>query len=1131
MRWKKANPGRSQRSTASSSEDDTEEAPHSRIENRTDSRSEKRKHPIIIESSSVEEQLTQSPRCEQTYDQTQTSLSSSSEYIDEAPPLVNYSNVTVRIPAQASPKTRINSHVIEDSVTSCTTPVNYIEHTEDLEGSRVQVDESISSALRLDSRVIPDSQSLWGSINSASGLFELSNHGAKTVIGIENSVLASQGSVHTSPSSPSKEDVQSVKQTKLGTAPSRNSLHDSLSDAISYSVGDSSVIGLLPSQPPSTTYGQSALSPQGIPENFTMTSSLQDAHEASSQFEGPQSGDRQELERRDEGIVRPNVDASLSRPGHGSNSEDSKIRGFANASIRSEETNVSKTNPSDKLLHPQTLHSSPVITSLRDTSRARQRSSSPAVRGRGSHVNSPARVRSPSPPLRACNLEVMVPVPLFDTPYHNYKNIFVYERNFLEDFMQTIPSEVTKQQLNKAQDVYRSLCDFTLHQDLISHEPFTQKSLNATQLAQWLTSISSKFRLLQLLFSALESDRSKIVAIFVKPGRAFTYVEDVLEGFDVSVIRLGDADPAESSNAHKPRVLLIDTGHDTSLSTSFKVDLIIGLDETFLLSDPLVQKLRQRPQDQFKPPALGLVVPYSLEHFVREQSGVENISDDIALIQRHLQGACQQRAKAGKFLPGMPRLEAMANSLAAAMIDPDKSLNLPTLDLFSLPSPIFEQSSPAFEGSNLRGAPVSNTRNVQEASIALQKNMQQHLTSSPAPKRPVDSEASPSQALKRPRMTPQLDQKASPTSLPEPTCIVDSTRKPSNYDQFSQAPPGRTNDMPSTATYERDSTRSFKAHQPRLNAMVVEDLKNRLEEAKRTEIQLRDQVKTHERTIAIYEPQRTELYHENQNLKMNLKEIAALHRTVTAVQNTNDDLRGKLKAANEESTKSHSLLVGATNPEVRELAELRAKAKECEGLKKKLETLSGECEYTRGLYREASTSAAALGEEVRNVTVRLEDAKHRLDSAEAHERSLLNETFAKTQISKAHGEIEQFQARLASRERLCRTICEERDRLREENELLKERVGVGLHTRASSQRASSVPGGQGLHGGGVGSKVGERARASHDLLRAAAANVAPASGGVGSRSSSRAGSRQGSRAASPGPNAKKGIQIKGSNLK
>ena len=102
-------------------------------------------------------------------------------------------------------------------------------------------------------------------------------------------------------------------------------------------------------------------------------------------------------------------------------------------------------------------------------------------------------IYQPLPPVDAC-----IPIPLTGSTKQSYENAFVHDRLFLEDFIaDAIPS---KEMIDRARQLYLLLCDLTLHPDLISKDPLTQQNVDASEIVQWATRMSSKFYFLERLF-------------------------------------------------------------------------------------------------------------------------------------------------------------------------------------------------------------------------------------------------------------------------------------------------------------------------------------------------------------------------------------------------------------------------------------------------------------------------------------------------------------------------------------------------------------------------------------------------------------------------------------------------------
>ncbi|KAL9083846.1 MAG: hypothetical protein Q9159_005522 [Coniocarpon cinnabarinum] len=730
---------------------------------------------------------------------------------------------------------------------------------------------------------------------------------------------------------------------------------------------------------------------------------------------------------------------------------------------------------------------------------SRRQSPAPTSRGQRSRASSP---QLPDyPPFKEQDVQTIIPLPLFKMPLVHYKNQFEYERDFLEKFVSTAPEQVTEDQKQHAKALSAVLSDFTLHQDLIGEQPFTQLSQGGygpKQLAQWSVTVSSKFRFLSSLFeiiTALHVQRT--ILICVKPGLPLKYVKDFLHGSDVTY-----QCPLLEKSAEKdsPVTVYLQSTEHLSEFTIDNLDLIVGLDETFRLSDPDLQRLRRQRTNPEMPstPIIGLCVPLSMEHMIREN---EASTDTLESLQSLLLCACQQRAQAGQNSKHIADPAATAKHLAEAMHAPTRPFYVPSISQIQIPS---------LEGPSSQGLIDSDQTQGSSSVAPIKTKKRSAPDSSPIGQNP--------QHAKRQRASPSPN----PPEMTLATTEDDSTR---------------VTDSANKHTDKTDSPTS--SHHASLRDRI-ENLQTRL-------ANLRAENLTLQRAVDVYRPQQIALYTENKELKNIARDFEALQLTSATLNEANIAQRQQIREQRQRITQLESTLAGSSDPDVAELGQLRETAREVEVLKKKLTSKDKDLAYIRDLYQEASNAATENTYERDAFAKELERLRPRLEAAEATERVALKRESNAESAYRMQNEIAKLRRQLKDRDAENDALHASTERLARENEDLKERVGMGLHTRRAgsaqpgSRAASAQPGGregarmaQGgvamgrqLSGqGGVamgrqlsgqgGVAMGRQSsnpggRASSDLLRAAASHVVKTAGG------SRNGSRQGSRQGSPGP--------------
>ena len=637
-----------------------------------------------------------------------------------------------------------------------------------------------------------------------------------------------------------------------------------------------------------------------------------------------------------------------------------------------------------------------------------------------------------------------------------------------------------------------------------------------------------------------KSTRVKI-ALFTKQ-RALGCVESFLEGLGINWARYGEPPSLGSSGIDNVEVLLFSTCERPTYDNLSFFDLSIGLDETFGDAVAVVAQLRilNLPDRRSPGKAIALVVPYSVEHFHRHRRWSLS-QPDTATLRTHLRLACQQRKEAG-VLPDTlyamtTNLDDVAAKVAASILNPRTRTIVPSLDAFPLPNARKSQESPAFDNMP---APSQATTQETDAAAASPDvpSPRQNLEVASAAKRKAD--ALSHGTSKRARSTPQPQQNTEEISSsdvvqPQPNTQEMSSGDVVQTDDSSMIPDSA---VKAHATHQEAAKDDQQPPNAEPDPNVIQ-LEQNLERLQRKSANQQSMIDTLHRSLAVYEPQHQQLFRENQRLLVRLAETEKLQAAVERLSETNTAQKAELKRAKEEANSVQRLLAGSETPDLQELGTLREKAKKVDSLEQRLHTHARDLDYMRTHYQTASSAAAEAHERAAVAEAQNESLRSRFEKAEKQERAKLNEVFSATKDMQAQSEVRKLRAQLRTQGQLLTIVTAQRNKFKEENDSLKDRLGVGLHTRASSVRANSAqPAVHGQAGSGTGAagasagKGADRPRASHELLKAAA-GIQSASGAP-SRNGSRAGSRQGSRAASPGANAaRKGgnPMARGSTLK
>lgn len=602
---------------------------------------------------------------------------------------------------------------------------------------------------------------------------------------------------------------------------------------------------------------------------------------------------------------------------------------------------------------------------------------------------------------RSGNIEL--PLPFQSSAQKHYLDLFQYHWKALKAFLYAPPASPAFPTKAEIEAFCQSAFAVTLHQDLGDLGTLTQEEVEPSIAATWATSCSSKFRFMHdLLETARHMDRH--VGVFVKHGRALDITEAFMRGMNISYRRPDLHQKMGSDSALK--ITIFGTDDQSSQKVSDPVDLVIGLDETFDVSNPLVKQMRKDSLHADRQcPAIIPVVAFSIEHVSR------NLSHDLGVTERLrklAQGSLALRSEAGK-LPSEIDPRALGKIVGRCLIDPPEGeWPLPPLQPLSIPELGGAETAPQPDQSIDEPAQAKSNKRSMEPT-------------SPDPS-----------ATKRPRISPPLDQTPTPNST---TRITDST---------AAVPPST-----SSANLQPPSQAQAQAQ--------IDTLSAHLTAAQTANAHLQTTLTTRETTISTLQPQVEHLTLQKKHLESQLASLPALTTRTETLQTAND----RLKSANQnltsqlESARVH--LRDWTTPANRELEEVRAQAGRVEPLEKKVASVQRDADYFMQQYQAASSAAATHA----NTITTLEGEVAALTAQASGEQRRLREQFDRREDAAHAQAVRKARSELKIREDVLRRVEGRVKGLEEENERLKARVG--MQTRSSSGvRASSVP----LEGGG-----------------------------------------------------------------
>ena len=369
-----------------------------------------------------------------------------------------------------------------------------------------------------------------------------------------------------------------------------------------------------------------------------------------------------------------------------SNSRSLDVTSVANTQQKPE-TDPSRPNrptSTTELVSHDPVLNAPAVGSTTDASKSRTSS------GTSSKAQTGPRRRS------LTKLEARLPLPLIRESPDLYKGFFRHNGKLLSKLRATDPSKLSSPAMvEEMSALVAKLQTVTLHNDLLNTGFWSQPDVDAHITASWAKECSSKYRFLWNLFQVIKNWKMHFV-IFVKPGKASELTQTFLQGNDIAYRRKLDSSFVQGTPL---MITVLDTNlTEDSQTTCNDVNLIIGLDDSFSPSLPLVKRISQVSREAGKRcSVLSLVVPYTVEHvslMLPEAMAHHERLYRLLLASEDLAG------KAGKT-EAKPQFDCLGRVAARSLLDiGDASQRLPDLEDYPiLPSVLRSPEIRAQEGA------------------------------------------------------------------------------------------------------------------------------------------------------------------------------------------------------------------------------------------------------------------------------------------------------------------------------------------------------------------------------------------------------------------------------------------------
>lgn len=613
--------------------------------------------------------------------------------------------------------------------------------------------------------------------------------------------------------------------------------------------------------------------------------------------------------------------------------------------------------------------------------------------GLGSPAN--ASVKKDAYAEKLAKVDFLVAVPLYQHARTTLKSRFEKDHATISKYITSGPDEAGRLQ-PIVDKLLRDLHDLETHTDYIEGDVFSQRS--DAQMVAWTRSISVKLRFLHHVLSGA-AEAPKRLAIFVKPGRMLDCVDSFLNLLEVNYSR-PDQNRQASSTSGGLIIDLLPTKLAGMQSISDSPDLVIGLDETFDLSDPEVVEFRRNISGDVCP-AVKLIPIWGVEHIVRSVDPELSPGDQTREILRKLQilqdhlGVTRTISSSGQAPVKECRAEPVADAFAL-WLNANSAAQLGCIVDISK----FDVDSKVAEVLGI----------VLETGRGKQRGKRTHS----------DSENSTSSGQKRqkldllPAPRPAMEGLGSP---PVPHRFRRVASEPARGPSKEIA--GVQEELQAARRAEREMEVSLAALQTRFESLTASNAALH-QTIKAGEVALQKQLETCER----------------------------LEKSLVATKEERAALKAELRTASES-------LANSSVPELQEYAQIRQKAAHAESLEKRLANENNDAEYARRLYQDASHKAQESAAQVEQLSAEKDRLQKRCDAYALEHRQNSQDTLIKQQASA----LDRVKRELQQRERHLDQVARHRRELEEENRELRMQVegnrGMRHSTRGASMRADS----------------------------------------------------------------------------
>ncbi|KAL8998416.1 MAG: hypothetical protein Q9169_002544 [Polycauliona sp. 2 TL-2023] len=660
-------------------------------------------------------------------------------------------------------------------------------------------------------------------------------------------------------------------------------------------------------------------------------------------------------------------------------------------------------------------------------------------RNHPSRHQEPASISKPTilKPLGFDNNEHIISLAMNFRVRHQYTTIISLYRDAIMALMES--SGHYGQTMEEITKMLTRISGVLQHSDLDAEETINHSSPPSPEdEATWAEQCSFKFCFLRHFLEEIRP-HDMHVSIVAQPGRLLDMIEMFLIGRGIVYFRpdgKGSSHPGDQRFAQcRCQVSIVPSGPGGRNLALKPAALVIAFDGSVSAMEVQVNRMRVQQEHNWLQPIVRLIVYKSAEHLAICLPPEIEQSDRI---RRIVSGMTQLRHEAGILQPEDMEVSALAEEVAIALRlgGHQRCWTLPSVRPLSLEFHDSSRSSSTQEGSQLS----------QEPEVSFESSTL---------KRAWDvTDPALSDRNKRQRMS-TVDGNGYVQNLGEPQRVNNLLKI--NADLVTEIEGLKSQIF----QLERRAT-SFSALEAQV-ATLTRQNRNLLSEISSSQTTNQTHLSDLEASMSALQTRYESKDRAHQTLHLQITDLEACLAAALQKQSLQSTEIASLRESKKqvaqdlEQARKDMLTTPHANPDITRIAVAESHARDAsaanETLSKKLASANSDLEFTRSVYRDASTSAQESANRIITLESELESANRRA-SGQAVRLATINRD---TAVKEAKKEVKQMKAMMEERDRVWRRKEEEIDMLKGR----RGRASGGVVTRGGSAQPIGVVGGQG----------------------------------------------------------------------